>query len=102
MNWLKRKVIKWVREDWDNEREKNSMTIGSNRAIASREVEANMCDAEPILNFRVFSAVGGRVVEFRRYDRKTDRSDTTTYVVNSDEDFGESVARIANMEMFKS
>ena len=70
--------------------------------VASRDVEANMCDAEPILNFRVFKAVGGRVVEFRRYDRKTDRNDTSTYIITDDEDFGDSIARISTMENLKS
>lgn len=97
MNWLKRKVIKWVREDWDNVNKESSV----NMVRASRDVEAGMCDVEPILNFRVFSAVGGQVVEFRRYDRKTDRSDTSTYIITKDQDFGEKISKIANMEMLK-
>jgi hypothetical protein len=96
MKWLKNKVIKWVREDWDKARTENSI------AIRGRDVEASMCDAEPILNFRVFSAVGGKVVEFRRYDRKTDRSDTTTYIVHNNEDFGDKISKIATMESLKS
>ena len=95
MKWLKNKVIKWVRDDWNEVNEKNSI------AIRSRDVEAQMCDAEPILNFRVFSAVGGQVVEFRRYDRKTDRSDTSTYIITKDQDFGEKISKIASMEMLK-
>jgi hypothetical protein len=95
MKWLKRKVIQWVREDWDEVNEKSSI------AIRGRDVEAGMCDAEPVLNFRVFSAVGGQVVEFRRYDRKTDRSDTTTYIIHKEDDFGEKISKIANLEMLK-
>jgi len=60
-----------------------------------------MCDDNPILNFRVFSAVGGQVVEFRRYDRKTDRSDTSTYIITKDDDFGEKISKIANLELLK-
>jgi len=97
MKWLKNKVIKWVREDWEDERKESGIAIG----IRGRDVEAGMCEEDPILNFRVFSAVGGQVVEFRRYDRKTDRSDTTTYIINKDEDFGEKVSKIANLEMLK-
>ena len=97
MNWLKKKVIKWVREDWTKESEYS----GSIKLTNSRDVEAQMCDAEPILNFRVFSAVGGQVIEFRRYDRKTDRSDTSTYIIHKEDDFGEKISKIANMEMLK-
>jgi hypothetical protein len=95
MNWLKKKVIKWVRDDWNEVNEKNSI------AIRARDVEAGMCDAEPVLNFRVFSAVGGQVVEFRRYDRKTDRSDTSTYIIHKDDDFGEKISKIANLELLR-
>ena len=95
MNWLKKKVIKWVREDWD------AVTKESGVAIRSRDVEPQMCDDYPILNFRVFSAVGGQVVEFRRYDRKTDRNDTSTYIIHKDDDFGEKISKIANLELLK-
>ena len=95
MKWLRNKVIKWVKEDQHNVRDETGM------AVRSRDVQAEMCDAEPILNFRVFSAVGGQVVEFRRYDRKTDRSDTTTYIIHKDQDFGEKISKIANLELLK-
>ena len=92
MKWLKRKLRNWINE-YDGE--------VSMKLTASRDVEAQMYEAEPILNFRVFSAVGGQVVEFRRYDRKTDRSDTSTYIITKDQDFGEKISKIASMEMLK-
>ena len=95
MNWLKRKVIKWVREDWDSVNKESSV------GIRSRDFDATPYEEDPILNFRVFSAVGGQVVEFRRYDRKTDRSESTTYIIHKDDDFGDKIAKVANLEMLK-
>jgi hypothetical protein len=95
MNWIKRKVIKWVKEDQDNVREDTGI------AIRSRDFDAAPYEEDPILNFRVFSAVGGQVVEFRRYDRKTDRSESTTYIIHKDDDFGDKIAKVANLEMLK-
>ena len=95
MKWLKNKVIKWVREDQDKAREDTGM------AIRSRDFDATPYEEDPILNFRVFSAVGGQVVEFRRYDRKTDRSESTTYIIHKDDDFGDKIAKVANLEMLK-
>jgi len=92
MKWLKRKLRNWI-NDYDNE--------VNMKLTPSRDIEAQVCDAEPILNFRVFSAVGGQVVEFRRYDRKTDRNDTTTYIVTKDQDFGDKISKIANLELLK-
>ena len=97
MKWFKKLVIKWACDDWNDTHKE--ISLGSVRA--SRDVEAQMCDDDPILNFSVFSAVGGSVVEFRRYDRKTDRSDTTTYIIHKDDDFGEKISKIANLELLK-
>lgn len=97
MKWLKRKVIQWVREDWEEERKKNEECMPSTISLR----EDRRMDADPTLNFRVFSAIGGQVVEFRRYDHKTDRSDTTTYIIDKDDDFGEKISKIANLEMLK-
>jgi hypothetical protein len=95
MNWFKKMVVRWVRDDWEN-----SNKIGRHEIVATRDVES-VSDAEPILNFRIFSAVGGRVIEFRRYDRQRDRHDTQTYIITNEQDFGERIAKIATMEHLK-
>ncbi len=90
-------VIKWVREDWDN--------VGQDRAEPSRLGSSTQCasiDSEPVLNFKVYSAIGGKVVEFRRYDRKSDRNEGTTYIITNDQDFGDRIAKIATMENIKA
>ena len=94
MKWLKKKLRNWVNEarEYDDE---------TDFGIRARDVEAAPCEEDPILNFRVFSAVGGQVVEFRRYDRKTDRSESTTYIIHKDDDFGDKIAKVANLEMLK-
>jgi hypothetical protein len=96
MKWFKKIVTKWVREDWDNAREDNCKP---SRLLSTAE-NASPGD-EPILNFKVYSAVGGKVVEFRRYDRKSDRNDSTTYIITNDQDFGDRIAKIATMEQLK-
>ena len=98
MNWLKRKIRDWVLDA----NEDDSMKLSRGHAIAVRDMESTCSDSDPILNFRVFSAVGGKVVEFRRYDRQRDRNDTTTYIITNDQDFGERISKIATMENLKS
>ena len=92
MKWLKRKLYRWVNEARDEEcMPTNTVSIR----------EDHRMDADPVLNFRVFSAVGGQVVEFRRYDHVKDRSNTTTYIIQKDDDFGEKISKIANLEFMK-
>ena len=94
MKWFKRLVANWAQQG----SEENAKV--SRGLVTSRDSEA-VCGDDPILNFKVYSAVGGKVVEFRRYDRKIDRNDTTTYIITNDQDFGERISKIATMEKLK-
>jgi hypothetical protein len=98
MKWFKNMIIRWVRDDWENAREVPDI---SPKLLASREVEA-VSESDPVLNFRVFSAVGGKIVEFRRYDRQRDRHEIQTYIITNEQNFGERIAKIATMENIKS
>ena len=94
MKWLKRLVANWAQQG----SEENAKV--SRGLVTSRDSEA-VCGDDPVLNFKVYTAVGGKVVEFRRYDRKSDRNDSTTYIITNDQDFGDRIAKIATMEKLK-
>jgi hypothetical protein len=96
MKWFKKLVASWA-EQGNNYAEVETMK-GSR--LVTRAEEA-VCGDDPVLNFKVYSAVGGKVVEFRRYDRKSERSDSTTYIITNDQDFGDRIAKIATMEKLK-
>ncbi len=97
MKWFKRLVAQWAHQGRELNEENCKVSRG---LIASRDTEA-VCGDDPVLHFKVYSAVGGKVVEFRRYDRKIDRNDTTTYIITNDQDFGERISKIATMEKLK-
>ena len=97
MNWFKRMIINWVREDWEHA----GANMPSNRLRVPEPLERETPEQDPKLNFRVYSAIGGTIVEFRRIDRKIDRSESTLYIIGKDEDFGEKIARIATLEHMK-
>jgi hypothetical protein len=101
MNWFKRMVIKWVRDDWDNAREDQadcypSPKLGRSNTISTRDV-----NSDPTLSFKIYPAIGGKVVEFSRYDRQKDRNFHEIYIISKDEDFGEKIAKIAMLENLK-
>jgi hypothetical protein len=95
MKWFKKIVASWAREGRNYEED----CATPSRLISTAEC-ASIND-DPVLNFKVYSAVGGKVVEFRRYDRKGDRNDSTTYIITNDQDFGDRIAKIATMEKLK-
>jgi hypothetical protein len=97
MNWFKKMVVGWVRDDWD----RSSNMVSSSAQLKVRE-ETSCVESDPVLNFKVYSAVGGKIVEFRKYDRNRDRNEMQTYIITNDQDFGERIAKIATMENLKA
>lgn len=93
VKWFKRKIRNWLLQGEDVKQECIRLTASD---------EIGTLDSDPILNFKVYSAVGGKVVEFRHYDRQKDRSFNQTYIISNDQDFGERIAKIATMEVLKN
>jgi len=97
MNWLKLKLRNWVLSAHDEPEQlgysnpKNSIASVSTRDVGS----------DPTLQFKVYNAIGGKVVEFSRYDRQKDRHFHDIYIIGKDEDFGEKISRIAMLEVLK-
>ena len=102
MNWFKRIIVNWVREDWDNARDQAddcwpSPKLGRGvNTVSTRDV-----GSDPTLQFKIYNAIGGKVVEFTRYDRQKDRAFHDIYIIGRDEDFGDKIAKIAMLETLK-
>jgi hypothetical protein len=93
MNWLRRKIRYWL----DNE---NSIydKMGSVTAISG---EHSIRGTEDAMKFTVYPASGGTIVEYRRYNEKTDRNSASLHIITSDQDLGEGLSRIITLEMLK-
>ena len=94
MGFFRRKFMEWSKRAWNDSQSENYGISGAVKSDSS-------VDSDPQLNFKIYAATGGHVMEFRRYDKKTDRYDNQLYVISTDDDMGERVARIVNMEMMK-
>lgn len=58
-------------------------------------------DGDNPIRFELTTAVGGRILRVRRYDRKTHENEVQTYVIPQGEDVGERVTKIVNLELIK-
>jgi hypothetical protein len=100
MKWFKRMVVKWVRDDWESGSRQDDCyptpKLSSMNTTSTRDV-----NSDPTLQFKIYNAIGGKVVEFSRYDRKADRSFHDIYIIGKNEDFGEKIAKIAMLETLK-
>ena len=95
INWLKLRL-----RDWLNSAQDIRLSKAGHQLIAASD--SNSVEDDPVLRFKVYSAIGGKIVEFSRYDRRADRSEHTLYIINNDEDFGQRIAKIATLENLKT
>lgn len=104
MKWLDRWLYGKVRDMWDNRQKYERIEKGGlNMAISGAQVamESARGEGQDRISFELTSAVGGRILNVRRYDDRKDRQDTQTYVIPSGEDVGARVAKILNLELLK-
>jgi len=54
------------------------------------------------MNFTVYRADGGYVLENRVYDHKLDRSNNKLYIITDDKNLGEEIAKVITFESLRS
>ena len=91
MNWLKKVVVKWVRDDWNS-----CQPVECTPTVGARSVDVEG------LSFNVMPAQGGTVVQIRCYDRKTDRNNHITHVIPEGEDIAERIGQIVSLELLRA
>lgn len=88
------KTIKWLYNKYANE---NVKSVGIDSGIFPRE-STNELNSSPKLNFKIFTANGGYILEFYKYDYKKDQSESQLYVIPSSEELTESITMICQRE----
>jgi hypothetical protein len=90
MNWLQRIIRNWI-----NQEDEIKM---SRATVVERDRSA---PAQNGMNFCLYQAVGGHILESRNYNPKTDRTEGTLYMIHDDEDFARQVAHAIMLEQMK-
>lgn len=114
MKWLDQFLYRKLRDMWDNKDKYNHYLkeeaeykhrLTSNKMsglqLGTAMVERGLVEGQDRISFELTSAVGGRILNVRRYDDSKDRHDATTYVIPSGEDVGARIAKILNLELIK-
>jgi peroxiredoxin len=91
MSWLKRKLRNWINNDHDK-------VIG----LSARDFpDERSVQDDPVLSFRIYNAQNGKILEFSRYDRKTDRQERSVYIIEKDKDVTEYVGKCLSLELLR-
>lgn len=94
INWFKQKVISWVREDWNKARPEVDV-IATSKTISGLRLEQNG------MNFTLYTANGGYVMEYSMYDPRTDERNNALHIITSDQDLGQVIAHIITLECLR-
>ena len=100
--WLMKKLVEGAEFEKRQSQERESARAVNRLSNSLISVgPPNIDQPERALQFTVYVANGGRVVETRRYDKKTDRNTNGLYVINNDADFGKEIDKIITMEALR-
>jgi len=94
-------IKRLLRRYLDNSEENSSQLVSNPSVRLSRE-SPSIDQPDRAIHFTIYSASGGRIVETRQYNRKTDRSVSGLYIITSDQNFGAEIDKIITMEALKS
>ena len=97
INWFKQKVIQWVREDWNKARPEQDVLVSNSISTVSKGRRLDQHG----MNFTIYSANGGYVMEYSMYDPKTDERNNALHIITSDQDLGQGIAHIITLEMLR-
>jgi hypothetical protein len=89
--------MKW---GWDYNRNLREADVPQ-PSIKSGRLVARDQDWQDNLNIAITTATGGKIVTFRRYDHKLDRSDNRVYVIPEDHNFNEELAKLITLESMR-
>lgn len=97
INWFKQKVIQWVREDWNKARPEQDVLVSNSIGTVSKSRRLDQHG----MNFTIYSANGGYVMEYTSYDPRTDERNNALHIITSDQDLGQGIAHIITLEMLR-
>lgn len=108
MKWFDRWFVRKCKWAWDNKHlARDTVPAGEDENTGRLYVSpvkqltaSNRLGARG-MNFTVYKAEGGVVLEFNSYDSATDRNNSRLYIVPDDQDWGQHIARCVTAEALR-
>lgn len=103
MRWLKKSIAEWLGVYSIHDSDNDKVVTWTDEEPSSRSQSPN-CD--PVLNFKIYNAHGGKIVEFTSEQRtgslKQQLGTTELYIITDAEDFGTAIMNIAVMQRLRT
>jgi hypothetical protein len=91
---MKRLLRRWLQRILYDDSESNKVSRPAGKVRQSSEAPQRM-------NFTVYPADGGQVVEIETYDKRTNNFNLAVYIIKEEDDFAARIARIMTIEGLK-
>ena len=102
MKWLDN----WILRRAKRIRHRNETMVSIDRAEQgiglSMKEAASIGGSKHRMNFTVYRANGGMMVEYNRYDERKDQHQCELHIIHPDENLGDALAKIVTFESLKS
>lgn len=105
MKWLDQFLYRKIRHMWDNKHEYNHY-LEENAKVprglsGMNAVVEESSGWEDGLRINVKKVIGGFIVSFRNYDRKTDRNSERHYIITDDQEFEKELGKFITLESMR-
>ena len=100
MKWFDNWFANKVEESWN--RPKAIKASSKNEIMVGNDDRPSIGSNRHRMNFTVYRANGGMMVEYNRYDERKDHHHCELHIVHPDQDLGEALGKIITFESLKS
>lgn len=104
MNWFKRRVCRWLGVDsyHDDGDEWGAIPSRENVKVRMNHDAPGFFDRNPSVNYRVYAATGGTIVEVNRWDTTRQEWTVNMHIISDDEENKtDAIAKIMTLEMIR-
>lgn len=107
MQWVDKFLYRKLRDMWDNKHKYNHYLDDDGDIKLPRGLGMNSIAVEEStgwedgLRINVKKVIGGFIVSFRNYDRKTDRNSERHYIITDEQDFNKELGNMITLESMK-
>ncbi len=90
---------RWLRNWLSNfDSDQAELTVTKDHTLGSRSLNS---DHGP-MNFQIYRANGGYILEFSKYDRRRDEANRNLHIITDEQDLGDSISKIVTLEMLRN
>jgi len=104
MKWFDKWFYKQAKKAWqykERDMEPIETKVSSNYLSTNTIGVRSQRLGQNSMDFSVYTANGGYIVEYKSYDSKTDKYDGKLHIIPEDKELGEGISHIVTIEMLR-